>query len=397
MAEILRGFNLEVSCAGNGAAALRSLRTARQEDRAFDFVLVDVEMPGQNGPALVQAMLDAGPGRERFFLMSPDVEDAAEEARARHLALTGFIAKPATPSTLLEALGEGLDGEHALRKGRTGPREQLADFSGARILLVEDNELNRLVASGMLESHGIEVRTAHSGVDAIAQFSEGERFDLVFMDIQMPGMDGFEATRALRAQLAGSKLPIVAMTAHAMAGDRERCLAAGMDDYISKPIVPDALETCLGRWLERRAAPPQADAAAARAQARDPGSLLAELKGRLGTFFPQEGLERVGGSAARLVSLLGMFARLHADGPASIRRMLEQGQWRALVREAHELAGAAGTIGLVVLMERARHVEELLGDEGQCGDPRDERIRAAAQSLQALLERTLAEIHAVLA
>jgi signal transduction histidine kinase len=121
--------------------------------------------------------------------------------------------------------------------------------AGARVLVVEDNEINRIVASELLSAVGIVVSTADTGADALVRVRSGERFDLVFMDVQMPDMDGFEATRSLRALPSGKTLKIVAMTAHAMAGDRERCLAAGMDDYISKPVSPADLEACLWRWL----------------------------------------------------------------------------------------------------------------------------------------------------
>jgi CheY-like chemotaxis protein len=123
-------------------------------------------------------------------------------------------------------------------------------IAGARVLVVEDNEINRIVASELLAAHGIVVSTADTGAEALVRLRAGEPFDLVFMDVQMPDMDGFEATRSLRALPVGGTLRIIAMTAHAMAGDRERCLAAGMDDYISKPVSPGDLETCLRRWLD---------------------------------------------------------------------------------------------------------------------------------------------------
>jgi CheY-like chemotaxis protein len=116
-------------------------------------------------------------------------------------------------------------------------------------LLIEDNEVNLLIASEFLKSAGVRVTTATSAREAIDLVSSGARFDLLFMDIQMADMDGLEATRVLRAMPAGANLVIVALTAHALPGDRARCLAAGMDDYLSKPLSPEALQNCLHRWL----------------------------------------------------------------------------------------------------------------------------------------------------
>ena len=160
-----------------------------------------------------------------------------------------LITKPVTPSSLISALLEAEQPQD--RPGRAEPSAApFPELMGARVLLAEDNAINRQVANEILQSSGVSVEPAGDGLEAVEKLWEGG-YDAVLMDIQMPGMDGLKATRILREYARFDNLPIIAMTAHAMNGDREKSLSVGMQDYIAKPIEPSVLLSTLARWIHR--------------------------------------------------------------------------------------------------------------------------------------------------
>jgi signal transduction histidine kinase/DNA-binding response OmpR family regulator len=259
LVQMLRSFGLDVSGYEAGAPAVEAFARAVDEGRPYEVALIDRHMPDMDGLAVASALRGRRRGDERIFIMCTAADRSRVEPQEAGLRLAGYVTKPATPSSLLEDLLLGMgrpphakDAQDVAGRGEVPQRLT----AGARVLVVEDNDINRIVASELLRAHGVDVATAGSGGEALARLGAGERFDLVFMDVQMPGMDGFEATRSVRALPGGASMTIVAMTAHAMAGDRERCLAAGMDDYIAKPVSPAALAQCLQRWLGKAAREP---------------------------------------------------------------------------------------------------------------------------------------------
>jgi CheY-like chemotaxis protein len=259
LVQMLRSFGLDVSGYEAGAPAVEAFARAVDEGRPYEVALIDRHMPDMDGLAVASALRGRRRGDERIFIMCTAADRSRVEPQEAGLRLAGYVTKPATPSSLLEDLLLGMgrpphakDAHDVAGRGEVPQRAA----AGARVLVVEDNDINRIVASELLRAHGVDVATAGSGGEALARLGAGERFDLVFMDVQMPGMDGFEATRSVRALPGGASMTIVAMTAHAMAGDRERCLAAGMDDYIAKPVSPAALAQCLQRWLGKAAREP---------------------------------------------------------------------------------------------------------------------------------------------
>ncbi|MFK4707633.1 CheY-like chemotaxis protein [Roseateles asaccharophilus] len=162
--------------------------------------------------------------------------------------LDGLLQKPVTPSTLLDTLYGVMLGADLIRRPEPEAWQPDSVRLQGRVLLVEDNDINQLVAVGLLEAFGLRVDIAADGAQAL-EMAAAQRFDAVLMDVQMPGMDGFEATARLRQLPGHADTPIIAMTANSMPGERERCLAAGMSDYVAKPIEPELLENCLRRWL----------------------------------------------------------------------------------------------------------------------------------------------------
>ncbi len=209
-------------------------------------------------------------------------------------------------------------------------------------MVVEDNPVNQQVAQALLEGIGVTVQLAGNGEQALSKLGRGT-FDVVMMDIQMPGMDGFEATRRIRALGRCGSIPIVAMTAHAMADDRQRCLEAGMDGYVPKPVDPDRLFRVLARWL------PAVDSATPPVSAHiaDRSALPESIAG----IDLAWGLERVGGNSDLFRKLLADFLQQHGDAVGYLERTLAVGDEAEILREVHTLRGVSGNIG-------AREVEQ---------------------------------------
>jgi signal transduction histidine kinase/CheY-like chemotaxis protein len=248
--EILASFGIAVRGDAQPEAGIAEFTRAEAAGQGYELVLVDWSLPGTDGLEVVRRMRALAPSASAEFIMIGAEDQARAGQRLREAAVAGIVAKPATPSSLLDAILAGLGD-----RGRSGtawtPPAAEPPLPGPprHVLVVEDNEVNLLIASEFLKAAGVRVTTATGAREAIALVAGGAEFDLVFMDVQMAQMDGLEATRALRAMPRGAQLVIVALTAHAMPGDRARCLAAGMDDYLAKPLSYEALVRCLRRWL----------------------------------------------------------------------------------------------------------------------------------------------------
>jgi CheY-like chemotaxis protein len=249
------GFETEAAC--DGWDAMRAVTLAARAGDPIALVLVDRHMPGMSGLQCVRALQqdDASPPILLMTLIGP--EDLQTQLAAEGLAVAGVLAKPVTPSSLLEAASAALGQPLTVARGRQrvdaldGRREQLR---GLRLLLVEDNAINQELAIELLGEAGISVVTAGDGREAIEQL-ERHAVEGVLMDCQMPSMDGYEATREIRRNPRWRDLPIIAMTANAMSGDRDKALAAGMNDHIAKPIDVRAMFETLNRWLRPAGGP----------------------------------------------------------------------------------------------------------------------------------------------
>ncbi len=245
-----------------------------------------------------------------------------------------------------------------------------------RLLLAEDNPLNREVAVELLRESGCHVDLAENGVEAVALVERG-RYDLILMDVHMPEMDGLEATRAIRKLPGGELVPIIAMTASAYDDDRQKCLAAGMNDHVAKPVDPDNLFATMMKWLPKQevaAAAPAAGEAEAPEQAAD--VVPADIPG-LDTAF---GLRTVRGRVASYLRLLRLFAATHAEDMAKLRLQLGAGDIDAALLIAHSLRGAAGMLGATGVQARAAELEAAL---------RSRETAAALEEKTAALEAEL--------
>ncbi len=268
---MLRGEGMVVTACADGEAALRAEREARAAGHAFDLWLLDARMPSLAGAALLAALRRSGPqatGQTPALMLSTDGA-ATSELEAAAAGFAGVLAKPTTTGRLRVAVSQALGLASAARAqapaASTGPREHLLSrHRGARILVAEDNPVNQDVARQILELAGLEVDVAEDGDQALRMLQERD-YALVLMDMQMPVMDGLQATRAIRHHPRWVRLPVVAMTANVLGEDRELCLQAGMNDHVAKPVNPDRLYATLLHWLDtaavraREATTPQAN------------------------------------------------------------------------------------------------------------------------------------------
>ncbi|NHC25175.1 response regulator [Nocardioides sp. IC4_145] len=253
LTEQLRSWDVESVAVPTAAEALLVLRAATRQGRAYDVAVLDLLMPDEDGLDLARRLrADTTLVQPRLLLLSSDSAVGAGEARAAGIEAT--LAKPVRHDDLRDVLLSLL----APAEGTGGrPAQRPADELGLRVLVVEDNPVNQLVATGILESRGYAVDVASDGLEAVERLRGRHGYAAVLMDCRMPRMDGFEATRTHRRhEPAGQRVPIIAMTASALEGERERCLAAGMDDFLTKPVDPGDLDAVLHRWTGPQAAPP---------------------------------------------------------------------------------------------------------------------------------------------
>jgi two-component system sensor histidine kinase/response regulator len=246
----LREIGCDTSCAGSGAEALRAVAAADQIGRPFGLVLLDWKMPGMDGVETArQVAARAGQHPPPRMILVTAHGDAQMSAAAEAAGITALLQKPVSRSTLLDAVAEavGLKGVRRFPPAGTDS-DDLAALAGALVLVVEDNIINQEVARELLEGVGMRVLIAGNGREACAVVDQ-VTVDAVMMDLQMPEMDGYEATRVIRRNPRHATLPIIAMTAHTFALERERCRAAGMNDHVAKPVDPPKLFAVLERWL----------------------------------------------------------------------------------------------------------------------------------------------------
>ena len=349
LTDMLSAQAFVVKQAASGAEALQMLQVAAN-DAPYELVLLDWQMPGMNGietACRIDAM-GLSPKPHCMLVTAFGREEVIKAAESAGLAQV--LLKPVNASLLLDSImrifGKAQDEAAPRRRAAT---EQI-DFGGAHILLAEDNELNQEVAVALLEEAGCRVSVVGDGAQALAAV-QAEAFDLVLMDMQMPVMDGLAATRAIRALPACAELPIVAMTANAMAADREACLAAGMQDHVSKPIEPDTLWQTMAKWLKAGSRHKAAETADAAADLRIP-------KGIPG-LDNDLGLRRSLGKTALYIGLLRKFCSGQRDSVAECRAAVQAGDRDTAHRIMHTLKGVAGNIGAAEIQSDAGRIEAM--------------------------------------
>ena len=360
LCDALRGFALRADAVASGRAAIQTL-TGSDSNDPYHLVLMDWNMPEMDG-IQSSALIRRDSGLKNMPRIVMVTAFGREEIRnqAEQIGIDGFLTKPVNASVLYDTL-MGLFGAGRLEDA--GPISQRGgaaehDVRGVRILLVEDNEMNQQVATELLESAGATVTIANHGGVAVKVLREGPQpppFDVVLMDLQMPEMDGFMATGILRADPRFNDLPIIAMTAHALAEERERCLKTGMNDHVTKPIDPDALFATLARWTRtRKDSRPAVRSVALGADSDAP----LEVEG----IDIAGALNRVAGNKRLYRRLLEQFAAKESDTDMRIRETLSKGDREGAERLAHTLKGLAGNLGIGRVQAAATKLERAIRD-----------------------------------
>ncbi|MBA3962350.1 MAG: response regulator [Chthoniobacterales bacterium] len=393
LGEMLTNWRMEPVIVNSANAALAELLRAAEAGDPFALILLDAMMPEKDGFELAREIQQRRELAGATIMMLSSAMQSGEGKRAMKLGVRSVLTKPVTQSDLLDAILLAL-GEEASAGELTASKTFLAGSNGSlRILLAEDNAINRAVATGVLEKQGHEVVHAENGREAVEAMERGQ-FDLVLMDIQMPEMDGFEATSRIREleKSSARPTPIVAMTAHAMAGDRERCLAAGMDDYIAKPLRKEELLTVLARFQESAMWKGPQHPDSQRSTRRSDAAAMAEDRGaKAAPTFPmhsrEDFLEHLDGDEELLQKLIILF---HENTPRLVDQIaaaIEAADGRALAATAHALLSSLGAFGAREAFAVVSNLERL----GQQGD-----LATAGADLEKL-RGALAEINIALA
>jgi PAS domain S-box-containing protein len=356
---MVRGWQMQPTIARNGEAALAALRAARAAGTPIPIALVDRAMPGMDGFGIAAAMRRDRALSDTAIVLLTSAIQPADPARCRDLGIGGYLLKPVVPSELLQQIGRALAVAGAAPGDARRPEVPPAPSGPLRVLVAEDNTDSQVLIARLLEKRGHAVRVAADGHAVVAAL-ERERFDVVLMDLEMPGMDGLQATAAVRAEearvAAGERvpapsssfqpptdghprLPIIALTAHALLGYRERCLAAGMDDYLTKPIVPRELDAVLrgvpartpeSGWDAAPVEPPKAE------PVRPPAAVPVDVAAAL---------RMVDGDRALLREVAKAFLGDCPGRITALHEAFQAGDSAGVRAVAHRLKGSLGALG----------------------------------------------------
>ncbi len=371
LAEMLAGWSLHSETADSAEAGLAALTRAAAKGEPFTLIITDLQMPHMDGFDFVQHLRTLPGCRDIPILMLSSSAQRGELALSKQLGVGAYLIKPVQSSELFDAIAS-LVCTPATATAGSAPLPE-AKGKAMKVLLAEDNAINRKLATRLLEKHGytvIETENGRAALDAL----EHERVDLVLMDVQMPVMDGFEAIRIIRTseQGTGGHLPIIALTAHAMKGDRERCLAAGADDYLTKPIRTAALLDT----LERLSHPPAASS---------PDRCLLDLPVP-STWDIEAALSRMEGDRDLLEEIVHLFAQECPRTLAEMKDALEAEDAALLERLAHTLKGSSANISATGVCQAALALEM----QARSGDL--SKARDALEILDEELQRLLPEL-----
>jgi CheY-like chemotaxis protein len=353
LVEMLRGWETLPTAVADGDAALRELQDAEASQARYDLVITDAHMPAMDGFDLVEKIRSRLDGRSTVIMMLTSGDHPGDASRCRELGIASHLLKPIKRSELFDAiaLALGLAEIDKLVEAESAVAGTI-EMKPLQILLAEDSLVNQRLATTLLKRHGHTVMVAKNGREALALLNANS-FDVILMDVQMPELDGIEATARIRAKerLTGTHIPIVAMTAHALKGDRERCLQAGMDEYVSKPVRAAELFRTLQIVL------PQATGLSPRSEVPSSKPVAA---GRVVDW--SEAFEGVGGDLALLRGLVEAALEEMPRQLAKIEKALAEGNAKSLKIAAHTLKGTVRYFGDVPLYGLALRMETLASE-----------------------------------
>ncbi len=378
LAGMLASLTFIVDEASSGQEGIEMVGQAAKLGKPYEIIFLDWQMPGLDGIETgkrIRALPDLGTPPHLVIITAYGREDVLKQAEEN--GFQNVLIKPVTPSILLDtvigALGASIEATDTMMpRKQAEPSFDVDRVRGARVLLVEDNKINQVVAMGHLEDAELFVDLAENGEVAVGKVRDND-YDVVLMDVQMPVMDGIEATRVIRSDPRFQTLPIIAMTASVLVSDREMCREAGMNDHIAKPIDPNRLFDILLRWIGRSG-----------------GSVKTALKGdpmspgvlSIAGIDTERGLKLTGDKLERYELLLREFAKQEAGAVDQMRSALAAGNSATARRGAHSLKGAAGTLGATTLAKEAANAETAIKN----GHGVDEALRSLSVSLKAVVE-----------
>ena len=344
----LESFSFKVTEAASGEEALALFADSLKASDPFGLVIADWEMPGLDGIETARRIAELGgvESRPRTIVISMHGHSYRQN---ENTFVHAMLTKPFTASRLFNTIA-GIFAYQGSSEANGGSTNDTDSIRGADLLLVEDNEINQQVAKQILEGIGIRVTVANDG-EAAVMLAKAHRFDGILMDVHMPVMDGYEATLKIRSDLQFGQVPIIAMTANAMSSDREKCLIAGMNDHIAKPVNPGEMFATLARWI--KPSNPAAGGNGTAAAAAAPGVLLPRLPG----VQVEAAVQRLGGDVESYVGLLDKFRHRNRGAVAEIRLALTGGSRSDAERIAHTLKSVAGALGAVSLQAKAADLE----------------------------------------
>jgi PAS domain S-box-containing protein len=384
LAELLGNMGLKVEQASSGKTAIEAVSRAEVLKVPFEIIFLDWQMPGMDGIETAKRLkyLPLTRMPHRMLLTSYGSEEVIRDAEAA--GIEDVLIKPASASVLFDSvvriMGGIVDEQHIYGGVPSDTYLKLASIEGAHILLVEDNDLNQEVATELLTDAGFIVDLAENGQLALERLNSTD-YDIVLMDMQMPVMDGVTATRHIREQARFAHLPIVAMTANAMQGDRDRCMAAGMNDHVAKPIEPEELWTALLKWIKPRAFSSAKNFVLTRAV--QPVERVPVIDG----LDTSNGLRRVLGKQSLYLSMLRSFVGGEKLTVQKIIKTLDENDWSTAERLVHTLKGGAGNIGASELQHLAETLETAIKQQRPRGE-----INLCIDALTAPLNQLIAQL-----
>jgi signal transduction histidine kinase/DNA-binding response OmpR family regulator len=362
---ISESLGFKTDLAASGAEALEKITLAEQHNQPYKLVLSDWKMPHMNGVELGEKILEQGflSNPPKFVIVTAyDRDDMLK--KAQHINLASSITKPVSASTLLDTVMRVMGEKQSLGievESNTLDISFAENIVGAEILLVEDNDINQQIAVELLEMAGLVVTVANNGKIAV-EAVENKTFDAVLMDIQMPVMDGYTATKNIRKDKKHAELPIIAMTANAMSGDREKCLVAGMNDHLAKPINPQEVYKTLAQWIEPTG---KVFSGTQLSHAEDDTDASSSLN--LPEFDVHAALSRMSGNVKAYRNTLQKVVSAEKDAVERIRKALDINDYHAAVLITHTLKGVSATIGATFITPSAEKLEHLFTDKIEVG------------------------------
>ncbi|MCX5578841.1 response regulator [Kaistia terrae] len=366
---VFESWSVQADLVASGTEAIALLEDAQARGVTYDLMLIDWKMPGMDGIESVEAMRNSETltSLPTIMMVSAYAREEAMDS-ASEAGISAFLVKPVDTAILLaevtQLVGRAAGQARADVAAVQAVPMVAPELRGSRILLVEDNEINREVAFEILSDGGLIVELAENGRIACEMvLDSSQTYDAVLMDVQMPEMDGIEATKRIRLTIAADRLPIIAMTAHAYEQERQNCLQAGMNDHVAKPVDPELLMRTLDRWVKPRRSEEAASPVAAEASAAPVAPVaiaVIDLPAELLPFDLETALVRVNGKKALLRKLIVTFATNYRGVIATLRSEIDAGAVDDARRLAHSLKGVSGSLELRKVAEASRQLEDAL-------------------------------------